>query len=323
MSRNVQQAVNQALKTVRQQIHSAQVQLAKPRMMLDFETRCELNLKDVGAFVYSRHPSCKILMVTYQLDSWKETKIWTFDQGEPPQDLLDAAIDGRIQLNAFNAFFEYCIWQHVAVKKLGWPELDGVDAFLDVQDKAKAMALPANLDELGTVTRASSLKDKEGKRLIQKFCTPRRGKAGGFHDPLAPENRADWKAFCKYGIDDTKAQVYQDRTLPDLSPKEQLIAWMTNEMNWRGLHVDVTAAKAADYLYKKIRILYNARAVKLFYKHSTTLAPGVFVKCTQRAKVKVWLEEQGVKLPNMQGDTIDMKLRDKTLSSHVRDLLEF
>ena len=166
----VKTIVTQALKTLKQDLMATQIILGRPRVMLDFETRSHVNLKNVGAFVYSRHPSTEILMVTWQYQSYGgvkggKTHIWKMGE-PPPQDLIDAAHNERWQLNAFNGFFEYCIWQNVAAKKLGWGELSGVNRFLDVQDKAKTMALPANLDQLGEVTKAIDKKDKEIKKYF-------------------------------------------------------------------------------------------------------------------------------------------------------------
>jgi DNA polymerase len=284
--------------------------------MFDFETRSELNLKDVGAWVYSKHPSTEVLMVTWQFQDSDTIHIWRYhDNPAKVQPLLDVAVDPDLMLNTFNGFFEYCIWQHCCHRKLGWPKLPGVTKLLDVQDKAKAMALPANLEELGVVTKAAAKKDKEGKRLIQKFSTPRRGKAGGFNDPLAPENRDDWAAFCRYGIADTKAQTYQDRTLPDLMPKEQIMAWLTNEMNERGVHINLPACRRAERLALRLKEIYNKRA--------SDLSGGLFEKCTQRATVKDWLQSNGLTLPNMQGDTIKTALRELKLTVKQRRMLEY
>lgn len=306
--------VQKARRKLQSQLREAQLALAKPRVMFDFETRSEVNLKDVGAWIYSKHPSTEVLMVTWQRQDEDEIQIWKM--GEPPPiDLIAAATNPKVMLNTFNGFFEYCIWQHVCHRKLGWPKLHGVTKLLDVQDKAKAMALPANLEELGVVTRASAKKDKEGKRLIQKFSTPRRGKAGGFNEPYDPANKEDWNAFCEYGIQDTRAQTEQDRTLPDLMPKEQLMAWLTNEMNERGVHINLPACRRAEKLALKLKVIYNKRASRM--------SGGLFEKCTQRAKVKDWLESQGLTLPNMQGDTITTALRELKLAPKVRKMLEY
>lgn len=296
--------------------------LDRPRVMLDFETRSFVNLNDVGAFVYSRDKSTQILIVTWQFQAYGdepagETRIWT--AGNPaPKELIDAAHSERFQLNAFNSFFEYCIWQNVAANRLGWGHLKGVNQILDVQDKAKTMALPASLGELGEVTDGLVKKDKEGTRLIQKFCVPRRiTKANPhqtFNNPWTPEHRADWELFQNYAKRDTEAQVYQDVTLPDLMVKEQLAAFMTNEMNWRGIHIDMAAVKAANYLVSEIKEIYNTRASRL--------SGGAFEKCTQRAKVKEWLLSQGNPMKDMQGDTVDMELRKK-LPKHIRKMLEY
>ena len=306
--------VRQALAVLNRQLNEVKADLGKRRLMIDFETRSEADLKEVGAWIYSKHPSTEILIATWQFQDERRVHLWRY--GDPlPVNLIEAAQDESIMLNAFNSFFEYCIWQHVA-SRAGWGVLKGPHRFLDVQDKCHAMALPGSLDDAARVMKLGVQKDKEGKRLIQKFSKPRRGKQEGFHDPLAPENEADFDAFCKYGMTDTKVQVALDQVLPDLMPKEQLTAFMTNEMNERGVHVNLPVVKAAERLALKLKDVYNARASKL--------SGGLFEKCTQRAKVKDWLEGTGLTLKNMQSDTIDATLRDNLdLTTDQRNMLEW
>jgi len=303
--------IKQATAQLKSNFQEAKCRLAAPRAMIDFETRCDIDIKNSGAFVYSNHPSCEVLMVSYNLTGEPEdTKLWTFDQ-PAPEELLDHVRAGH-QLNAFNSYFEYCIWQNVCVPKLNWAFLTGMQQILDVADKCKALALPNNLEDAALAMDMANLKDPRGKALIRKFCMPKN--TGEYNDPLSPTNYTDWEDFKNYCIRDTKAQLDLDNTLPDLSPKEQLVAWFTDELNWRGLHVDTYAAKAALELSEKIKEKYNAEA--------SILSGGMFEKCTQRAKVKQWLSDHGVVMPDMQAPTIAKWLRKGNLPSNVRRMLE-
>lgn len=303
--------INQIKQKVIVNLKKARKKLSYKRAMIDFETACDLDLSIVGGFKYSRHPSCRVLMMSYNLTGKEgDTKLWNF-YDKPPKELIKFASKNDTMLNAFNSFFEYCIWQNVCVPKLDWPKLEGVDKFLDVQDKAAACALPTKLEDLCPAVHAKDIKDKEGKRLITYFCKPKAD--GSYNDPQDPLNEIEWKAFQKYCIRDSNAQLEQDNKLPDLPPLEQMIAWMTNEMNWTGIHVDLTAASAAAWLREELNFVYNAKASKL--------ANGAFLKCTQRAKVKVWLLENGCVMKDMQGDTIKVKLREK-LPKKIRTMLE-
>ena len=45
-------------------------------LYLDFETRSECDLTMAGAYVYSRHPTTRILCAAYSIDDDKLPRIW-------------------------------------------------------------------------------------------------------------------------------------------------------------------------------------------------------------------------------------------------------
>lgn len=296
-----------ALDILAKRVEDAKKRLAAPRKIIDFETRCDLDIKKVGGYKYSQHPSCEALMMSYNLTGKPgDTKLW--QMGDKPPMGLFTMLQGGAMLGAFNSYFEYCIWQNVCVPKLGWPSLE-IEDIIDVADKCKALALPANLAEAGEVLQLDMPKDERGKALINLFCKPK--KDGTYNDKYS--HPVEWQEFCKYALRDTDAELEIDIMLPDLNPLEQLTAWLTNRMNWRGIYIDQGAVRAADKLADQVKEQYNREAAKL--------SGGAFLKCTQRAKVKAWFAEQGLVMPNMQGKTVTKWLR-KDLKPHVRRMLE-
>lgn len=292
-------------------IASVRKALAKPRITIDFETRCELDIKKVGAYKYSQHPSCEILMMGYSLTGEeKDTRLWVMGMKSPKA--LFALLANGYKLNAFNKYFERCIWKNVAVKKLGWPDIEYEDLF-DTGDKCQALALPASLDKATEVTKVDHTKNSDGKALIKVFCCPKT-KNGKLYFVQPEDEPEKWQRFGQYCIDDVKATIALDKILPDLSPMEQMISWLTDKMNWRGIYLDMTAVRAAAKLADKVKSHYNKEASKL--------SGGMFEKCTQRAKVKEWLKTQDFTLPNMQGDTIAVAMRRDDLAPKVRRMLE-
>lgn len=300
-----------ALSKLQEAMVNTRETLAKSRITIDFETRCELNLKDVGVYKYSQHPSCEILMMAYSLTGKEEdTRLWVM--GMPPPRGLFALLANGYKLNAFNKFFEKCIWKNVGVEKLGWPDIGDEDLF-DTADKCQALALPSSLDEATKVTKVEHTKNSDGKALIKLFCLPKT-KAGKTYFVQPEDEPEKWQRFGQYCIDDVKATIALDKILPDLSPMEQLISWMTDKMNWRGIYLDMTAVRAATKLAEQVKAIYN--------KEASELSEGMFEKCTQRAKVKAWLVTQDFSLPNMQGDTIAVAMRRDDLAPKVRRMLE-
>lgn len=42
--------------------------MSRVRCHIDYETKSELNLPDVGAYLYATHPSTRVLMISWSFD---------------------------------------------------------------------------------------------------------------------------------------------------------------------------------------------------------------------------------------------------------------
>jgi hypothetical protein len=76
---------------------------------------------------------------------------------------------GKIQ--AWNAMFEYAIWNCVCVPKYGWPKL-ALTQCIDTMAIAAANNVPQSLDDAGKFMNSEHKKDAVGKRLIMKLSKP-------------------------------------------------------------------------------------------------------------------------------------------------------
>lgn len=224
------------------------------RWHIDFETRCVLSIKDVGAFRYTEHPSCEVLCCGYG-PSESDIRLWIPYLDSPPEDLFEHINSGGI-LVAHNAFFEQCVFRNVCAPKYGWP-VPAIKQFRCTAAKAASHALPRNLFDAGTELRLPVVKDKIGKKAMEKLCKPRNPKKG------EPKNRVYWnydvKAFddlCAYNITDVKSEYYVDEVLPDLIPQEQSLWYLDQHMNLRGVQVDVPAiTRMAELVREKEDLL--------------------------------------------------------------------
>ncbi len=90
--------------------------MGKIQIWIDFETCSEANLKKVGAVKYAKHPSTKILCMSYKINGG-ETNIWippdTF-----PHRILKAAKNKNVVFVAHNALFEQSITKYCLPKYL-------------------------------------------------------------------------------------------------------------------------------------------------------------------------------------------------------------
>src|SRR5690348_7227509 len=82
--------------------------------VLDYETYSEANLKDVGAYEYSMHPSTEIICAAWRIGTREQLKTaktysWHPKETGPLHLLLEAFLDKDVMLVAHNAFFEQSI----------------------------------------------------------------------------------------------------------------------------------------------------------------------------------------------------------------------
>ena len=117
--------------------------MTKRRLHIDYETASDLDLSDVGAWLYSLHPSTRVLMAAWSWD-YGEIEQWDAGSGEPfPQDVLDALEDDEVEKWAFNAAFErliswntlkrrgkYSAWKCAMVLAYSQSFMGGLDAVL-------------------------------------------------------------------------------------------------------------------------------------------------------------------------------------------------
>ena len=93
---------------------------------IDFETRSHINLPDRGLDVYANDPSTEVLCIAY--GKTPENVHVSYVKKEPLLskislvNLLDHVRNGG-KIQAWNAMFEYAIWNCVCVPKYGWPPL--------------------------------------------------------------------------------------------------------------------------------------------------------------------------------------------------------
>ncbi len=145
-------------------------------MIFDYETFSEANLKAVGAYEYSLHPSTEILCVAYRIGTLEElpkvkTKKWvpSFEELSSPKafsDLLAALRNPLIHIVARNAMFEMLITKHVFGRKLmpSKPELQAipVERWTCTAAQSRALGLPGSLEGTGAALNLEFQKDKGG-----------------------------------------------------------------------------------------------------------------------------------------------------------------
>lgn len=197
---------------------------------IDFETRSVIDLVEHGLDIYANDPSTEVLCIAYgtQPDNVIVATPLSWKALQPLNTLLEHVRNGG-KIQAWNAMFEYTIWNCVCVPKYGWPRLK-LEQCIDTMAIAAANNIPQSLGEAALFIDANQQKDTRGRYLIQKLCKPYKG---AFNDD--PELLKELFEYCKQ---DVRTELAIGSTLRHLSDVEQDVWAMTQRVNIRGVPVD-------------------------------------------------------------------------------------
>ena len=293
------------------------------KLTIDFETRSEINLIKSGPWVYAEHPSTDMLCLAVKVDN-EPTGIFipnyffrivepiidfeTFPSIITP-DLVNRLIDKADIIEAHNVMFERAIWEKVAVGKYSWRNIS-VDKLRCSAAKAAALALPRSLEGACEALDLPVKKDLEGRRIMLKLCKPR--KPTKHNKAKWHESPEDLARLFRYCVQDVEAEYMLSENLPDLSRKEQIIWSIDQQINYRGIPVDLDAADKAIEIIKDHEIT--------LLEEMSTLTGGMVSSPRQVAATLEWLKLNGVELPNLQKATVEAALNNG-LPAPVRQVL--
>ena len=248
----------------------------------------------VGTPNYAAHPTAEVLCLAYDLHDRTGNRLWV--PGAPsPIDLLNHVASGGT-IEAFNVAFEWWVWNTVAVRLYGWPDLQ-IEQCVCVMAAARRFSLPGSLAEVAKVLQVPG-KDREGGRLIQKLTRP--------HTPTKKRSAFRWTtatawedftALYQYCIQDVAVEDAAAARIPPLSNVEREIWLVDQHINLRGVLVDTETLDAALLILSQAETKYNAELAEI--------TGGQVQAASELAKLQGWLAGQGVNMPNMQKTTID------------------
>lgn len=266
------------------------------KLHIDFETYSEADLKNVGAWAYSMHPSTEVLMLAWAFNDAAPV-IWTPGE-ELPQWAWDMKHHGvekgaPFRLTAWYDFFELCIMRNV----LKWP-IPPPEYWADTAAKAAVFALPRGLDRCGVALGLGleAAKDKEGKNLINIFSKPKvstkKTNKGELIRTLPADEPELFNRFKMYCIRDVIAERNIDKLLPELQPRTRQLWELDRAINLRGVHFDMEAVNNAIATREK------AKAIAINKVADQTI--GLLENIASRNQFLEYLEYLGVPLENAQ-----------------------
>jgi DNA polymerase len=250
-------------------------------------------LKVVGARVYVEHRSFRLLSVAWDL---KDNRGPCIAYDFSPADLITYVARGGLIESHYSAF-EFTVWNHYCVPKLGWPPLK-LEQTRCSMAKARACGYPGKLEELCEVL-GTSRKDPDGTRLLRKFSVPRNPTKKDPRLSIDPRSDPiDGPKLWAYNIQDSVSESDASEHIPDL-PDNELQYWLMDQrINARGVQIDL------ENLYNCIAIVEQS-----FEKYGGELARITGgIKVTELEQLKGWLRGQNVHMADMQADSIDAEV---------------
>lgn len=207
---------------------------------IDIETYCELDLKKVGVYAYTEHPSFRILMAAYSVDD-APVRITT-DLEEIKR--IPGLWDDAVTKTAHNANFERVCFSRLA----GLPTGQYLDPenWRDTQAIAANWGYPQKLERLAPALNVEH-KDSAGTRLISLFSKPNSRTGLRTRPEDKPE---DWELFKSYCVQDVVVLGAVRRELVrrhgGFAPGEFKIWCADARVNDRGIETDLALAAAAS-----------------------------------------------------------------------------
>jgi len=279
-----------------------------------------VNLKRAGAEVYARHPSTDILCVGWAADD--DPVQYFVPEIHDSEEFLEAVSEHTIVAHNFS--FELSIWNHVGVKKYGWPKMDPSDGECTMA-MSYAMALPGALEDAAPAAGLTIQKDTAGHRVMMQVSQPR-----GFDEicfqcdgsgceacaiwctpESHPEKFEKLYAYCVQDVE-VERQLYQ--RLLKLSPYENKVWEIDHEINQRGIQIDVQAVRAAVRLVEAEKERLDQEIQKVTKRDvGSTSADG---------QLTAWLSRQGFPVEGVAKADVSDLLSREYLPPHVRRALE-
>jgi DNA polymerase len=278
------------------------------RLFGDFETCSIGSLKRMGVHKYAQYRCTRIICLAYAIDD-HEPEIWFPDDGPPP-DLLLIAIERGAEFHAWNAVFEFAIWNEIGVAQHELPPLP-IERFHCAMARALYWGVPAKLEHAAPVVGVEQRKDVEGARLMKQMMKPR-GFAGGaprWWDREDPAKRVRLGEYCRQ---DVRTERAVDHRLPPMSREERQIWLLDARMNMRGLRVDLMAVDA-------MQCVVDSEMRRLGCELSA-LTDGQVTSTTQAARLLAYLQKDGVEINSLDKRVLPHVLKDD-LTGKQRSIL--
>lgn len=274
-----------------------------PKLDIDIETFCPLNVKEVGVYRYVEHPAFMILMAAWSNDDGETINM---SVGERAIKRIPGLFDPSVLKVAHNAPFERVCFSRLAGMPTGTyiPSTEYLDTQALVAEAGLPQTLAKSAHELGGEEKSSA-----GTALINFFCKPnRKGRRN-----LPQDHPEKWEQFKEYCRQDVRALIdvrHRVRYWPngaerDLYHTDQII-------NDRGWAIDLDLAARAVRAAAENEAANKREMIRL----TDVANPGSV------QQLAVWARDSGLRMPNWQAETVENMLAREDLTQTQRRVFE-
>lgn len=270
--------------------------MPQPELHLDYETYSEADLRVVGAYKYAEHKSTEILVAGYTLNNGKVKQWQPHLSSKLPTDLRQYLEDDDVLVVAHNAEFE----RQITINCLGIKV--PLHRYRCTAARAAAAGLPRGLDGALGALGSPIRKDPRGWVALRRFAFPRKPTKNDQRTRIRPKDDPEkWKILIEYNHQDIISERHLETLIPDLTEQEWEYYHYISRINDRGLPLDLAALKGSSRAVARLQ--YD------IFQEVRKITGGI--NPTQVEKVRLWLQENGVSLPNLQLKTISLAMRQK------------
>ena len=206
----------------------------------------------------------------------EHVKIWV--EGEPFPEDLAAHIEAGGILTAWNAQFEWAIWNLCCVHKYGWKPLP-ISQVRCSMVRAYAMALPGALEDAAPALGVDQRKDPEGHRIMLQLSKPKKDGSLWRRDN---ESLDKFLKLYDYNKQDVRTELACLDRLMELSPGECALWELDHKINNRGVMCDLASVDKAIAIIQSEQKRLNAEMLKV--------TGGVVGSCNEVQMLGKWIK---------------------------------
>lgn len=255
---------------------------------IDIETTSAAELKDCGAWAYTRHPSTRVLVVSWcYAEGPGLGPVYRWYPGDPVPPALVEYLRASGSVLAHNASFEIGVWSNILTPLYDWPPVERTQ-WRDSQAVGCEMNLPSSLGGLASVLGTLVQKDAEGKRLMMRLAKAKVVDGEVVYPKCTAADLARLSIYCD---DDVLSMMHAWHRMVPLSVLEERVWRHDQVVNARGVYLD------APYAAKLL--LVAEERTKELARRAQKDSDGGLSNSVEPLALKKWLRGRGVVLPKV------------------------